>query len=249
MMEWTAAELLALWERGALEPWAARALTLLDAAHPELPSEDMARLTIGERDVRLLEVREALFGPRLDCLGECGRCGEPVEASLSTAELRTAERGEPVEREAVQRLRIDEYDVAFRLPNSYDLLALEAAGSIGEAERRLLACCVVAATSRDRAIGVDELPGAVVTVLGGWMAEADPHADVQVVLQCPRCANRWEAGFDIVTHLWAEIDAWARRTLEEVHTLASAYGWSEGDILALSRARRQAYLDLLGSST
>ena len=41
-------------------------------------------------------------------------------------------------------------------------------------------------------------------------------------------------------------DAWALRTLAEVHRLASAYGWREQDILALSPARRQLYLGMVG---
>ena len=43
--------------------------------------------------------------------------------------------------------------------------------------------------------------------------------------------------------LWDEVDVRARRLLDEVHALAGAYGWSEQRILALSEARRRAYLD------
>jgi hypothetical protein len=34
--------------------------------------------------------------------------------------------------------------------------------------------------------------------------------------------------------------------LTEVHRLAQAYGWREAEILALSEARRHAYLELVG---
>jgi hypothetical protein len=34
--------------------------------------------------------------------------------------------------------------------------------------------------------------------------------------------------------------------LREVHTLAWAYGWREADILAMSPARRQFYIELVG---
>jgi hypothetical protein len=33
--------------------------------------------------------------------------------------------------------------------------------------------------------------------------------------------------------------------LREVHILASAYGWREDDILAMSPARRRIYLEML----
>jgi len=48
-----------------------------------------------------------------------------------------------------------------------------------------------------------------------------------------------------VAYLWNEIDAWAYRTLQEVHTLAKAYGWSEEEILRLSAWRRHFYISLV----
>jgi hypothetical protein len=53
--------------------------------------------------------------------------------------------------------------------------------------------------------------------------------------------------FDAGSFFWSELGAWARRLLHEIHSLARAYGWSESEILTLSPARRQAYLELIGS--
>ena len=47
--------------------------------------------------------------------------------------------------------------------------------------------------------------------------------------------------------LWAELEAVARRLAMEVHTLASAYGWSESEILSLSDARRRLYLEMVSA--
>ena len=44
-----------------------------------------------------------------------------------------------------------------------------------------------------------------------------------------------------------ELEAQAKRLLRSVHVLASAYGWSESEILALSEARRDAYVELVQS--
>ena len=46
--------------------------------------------------------------------------------------------------------------------------------------------------------------------------------------------------------LWEEIEVRAHVLLGEVHRLASAYGWSEAQILALSPARRASYLAMVG---
>ena len=64
---------------------------------------------------------------------------------------------------------------------------------------------------------------------------------------CPACRHRWQAVFDILTFFWTEIRREARRLLEHVHVLARAYGWREGEILALSERRRQAYLEMVGA--
>jgi len=62
---------------------------------------------------------------------------------------------------------------------------------------------------------------------------------------CPDCNDAFEARLDPPDFLWAEVDARARGLLDDVHTLANAYGWREVDILALSPPRRRAYLDLV----
>ena len=48
--------------------------------------------------------------------------------------------------------------------------------------------------------------------------------------------------------LWEEIEARALVLLREVHHLASAYGWSEAQILALTPARRASYLAMAGAA-
>jgi hypothetical protein len=79
------------------------------------------------------------------------------------------------------------------------------------------------------------------------MEEADPLADIQIRLSCPCCEHRWRASFDIVSFIWTEIEVWVRRVVSDVHTLATAYGWSEREILSLSPLRRQMYLEMAAS--
>ena len=65
-------------------------------------------------------------------------------------------------------------------------------------------------------------------------------------LSCPDCGHCWDVPFDIVSYFWGELHVWAQRVLREVHTLASAYGWREADILGLSPLRRELYLQMVG---
>ena len=77
------------------------------------------------------------------------------------------------------------------------------------------------------------------------MAAADPQAEIEISLECPACTCHWTEIFDIDSFFWTELQAWAARILREIHQLASAYGWSEREILALPPLRRNTYLNLI----
>jgi hypothetical protein len=252
----SASQLLGVWERALQRPHAERALALLAPACPEMSLPELARLSVGRRDSLLLTLREWTFGPRLACRAQCERCGEPLELSFEVSDIR-AVRHAGGDAEALT-LSVDDYEVTFRLPNSQDLSAVAAAveadgGAGGEdlagARESLLARCVLRVVERGEEKaegGVVSLPERVREALAERMAEADPQSDVQLALSCPACGHRWSVAFDIVSYFWGEITAWAGRTLREVHTLASAYGWREEDILAMSPWRRHAYLEMVG---
>lgn len=236
----TAQELLDAWERGLGEPPVQRALTLLAAACPETLPEQLARESVGRRDGRLLSLREWTFGPRLVSLAACPACGERLETAFDVADVRVsgtlAETGDGAEPLAVS---VAGRDLRFRLPNSLDLAALVPGK---DARRTLLGRCLLPAGEK---IDVEELPEAALQAVAERMAAADPQGDVQLALQCPACGHAWAAAFDIVSFLWTEVDAWARVLLHEIHTLASAYGWREAEILALTPWRRRSYLELI----
>lgn len=238
----TAPELLRVWEEGRGRPLAERALLLLGCACPDEPREDLLSLSVGRRDARLLRLREWTFGPWFTSLARCPACGERLELSFGTADVLVQPEEEPQE---VLRLSTEGYDVTFRLPTGADLAALEGAREGGDARDRLLERCLLSARRNGRSRPVGRLPAAVLHAVVERMGEADPQADVRTPLACPACAHAWEAAFDIVSFFWTEIERWAYRTLQEVHVLARAYAWRESDILALSPARRQLYLEMV----
>jgi len=103
---------------------------------------------------------------------------------------------------------------------------------------------VLEAAHAGRSVALDALPAAVVDAVVGQIAETDPQADITLRLACSECGHGWDAAFDIASFLWAEIAARARQLVYEVHALARRYGWREADILAMSPARRQLYLEV-----
>ncbi|MER8088248.1 hypothetical protein ACIO6T_29055 [Streptomyces sp. NPDC087532] len=90
----------------------------------------------------------------------------------------------------------------------------------------------------------DLLPTSVQRRIADAMEAADPAADVTIGVTCPDCGAATRAELDIASYLWTELDAWAKELLLDVHLLATAYGWSEPEILALSPLRRRYYLEL-----
>ncbi|MEU2684101.1 hypothetical protein ABZ654_09530 [Streptomyces hygroscopicus] len=127
--------------------------------------------------------------------------------------------------------------------------ATGASTAADRARRALLARCVVSVHRSGQPVPADRLPAAelpepVQRRLAEAAERADPAADVTLKVACPACGAATRAELDIASYLWAELDHWARDLLLDVHLLATAYGWSEPQILALSPLRRRYYLEL-----
>jgi hypothetical protein len=233
--------LLDAWERGMAESPVRRALLLLGAAWPDTPEPALAELPVGRRNERLMEMRARLFGTRLAGIAACPSCDARLDLAFDLDDIR-----EPRASADVGDLTIaaDGLTVRFRLPTSLDLQATATCSGTASARVLLLQRCVLELRCDRVAPGVSELPEAVVQEINRRMAEADPQADVQVTVSCAACGVAWQAMFDIASFLWGEVDRWARRMLHEVHVLASAYGWTEAEILRLGPWRRRVYLGL-----
>jgi hypothetical protein len=238
----TTAELLNTWEQCARRTLPEKALLLLDAACADGEPEDPALLHIGERDAKLLQLREWMFGQQLLNITDCPNCSERIEWINNVADLRHPSENKSTN--ATFNMKVENYNIQFRLPNSYDLLKTSSRDYLGD-PKKLLAECIIDVQRNDDACHADELPAQVMDLLDARMALEDPQANIIMNLSCPACSHSWEAQFDIVSYLWIEIDSWAKRILQEVAVLAAAFGWSESQILKLSPQKRQHYIDII----
>lgn len=238
----SAAELLNVWEQARSLPPTDCALSLLTLTDAETSREQLAQLSIGRRDARLLKLREKIFGPQMTGRTNCPACGQPMEMNFSVAEIQASPPAEAAEAFAAN---FGGHEIAFRPPNSGDLATLVPGDDVAAQKRRLIQRCLLKATRDGQPLTADQLPDETVNALSECMSELDPQGDVQLSLACPQCGHHWHAPLDVVSFVWNEIHAWAARLLRDVHVLASAYGWREADILAMSAGRRQAYLELI----
>jgi hypothetical protein len=233
----TASDVLEVWERGRAGGGTERALLMLSAAVPDSSPDDFAGISVGRRNALLLRLREQTFGQALDGIVACLGCSETLEISFSVGVVAVDSSAEP---DTWHDVDIDGLAIRYRLPTSRDLFSIESLDDPVAAGRSLIERCVeirVAPRHRSRR----RLSLSALEQVGDEMAARDPGAVADLRLSCPACGHDSVVSFDIASFLWAEIEGKAPRLLLEVHELASAYGWAEAEILALSPWRRSFY--------
>ncbi len=233
--------LLRTWEESALLSPARRSLLFVQRFASER-DERVEELAVGERDRRLLLLRQDWFGDTVQGITPCPQCQSKVEIEFSISSLRASERTL-----ATQTTCVGDYQVQWRLPSAGDLADLADHRDANGVRKGLLQRCLIEVKQGQALVDSLHCPDDVVQQVGTEMAAVDPLADSRFDLRCPDCEFRWLASFDIGSFLWREIDTWARKMLREVHVLAVSYGWSEQSILAMSTARRNQYLEMLDS--
>jgi hypothetical protein len=251
-------ELIQLWEGGMRRHLLDRALLALSAALPETPYERLADWPLGRRNSGLAELRCSCFGPSITGWIACTSCGEKLEFALDGQLLTAADRTRD---ELSQCVQPEEPIVVkrgtFRLPTSRDLAKAVQARDSRLAAILIVESCLIEAQHDPEALAGhsasstdgprQEWSDEELEEIGERMALADPLAETRLTMHCPNCENDWQENLDIGAFLWGEIEARARRLLVEIHTLASAYGWTESEILSLGENRRARYVEMVQS--
>lgn len=237
------ADCLALWESGqALHPLD-QGLLAVHAAFPELRGESAADWPLGRRNRALAQLRCACFGPQLRGWTACQQCGEKLEFSVDGEAMASSETPD-----AQRRVELD--GLSFRLPTSRDLARIAGEHDASRAAMSLIEQCMLANASASGGEGSSPSLSWSETQLeeiGERMAEADPLAEILLHFDCPACGQSFDQALDLAAFLWSELEGRAKRLMLDVHMLASAYGWSEPEILALGPARREFYLEMVRS--
>jgi hypothetical protein len=224
-----ATRLIEAWDAGVGQHPVDRALTIA-SCYTDLDRRQLAELSIGERDALLLEIRRLVAGDRLSGVCRCDACGEGNEFELDAAAL--PRPAAPPDR--VVTTTVGERSLRARLPNSFDLAAVIDESDEGEATRIIVKRCLIDDAPLD-----DE----VVDAVDRAMEAAEGVAAVAVNFACSACGAANRAPLDIAGFLWIELAERIARVVEDVDILASAYGWSEADILAMSERRRALYVE------
>jgi hypothetical protein len=239
MMDLSAHRILEVWEQGVSGTVEDKTLALLSLAESELSKAMLAERVLGERNKNLLDLHQRLFGSTLQAYVECNKCGEALELEFGLDEFGFDSINDLPETHSIS---IENIIAQVRLPNSHDLVALESLNDIEEGRYLLFSRCVLELRRDDSIFVLHELNEDEMNQLEEAISGLDPRMEILFNLQCPQCTHTWQSPLDIGSFLWNEYDTYARKLLEDVHTLASSYGWSETDILTMSQQRRRYYL-------
>ncbi len=224
-------ELLDLWHRCAGAPVIMRPAILLEELCAE---QDAARLPVGRRDRKLIRLRTKMFGADVDCNCDCEKCGSRIEIRFDLTAL-------PDDTEVPDHIAVEygESNFSFRLPGTGDVAEIMGISPTRRAEALVQQCALETLP--------EPLPRDLVSKASSTFEAVDPDAEITLQMTCPECGVGSAALFDIGVHFWQDICRSVRRILREVHYFASAYGWTEAQVLAVPRYRRQEYLRLGGA--
>ena len=183
--------------------------------------------------LRVLALTEVV--DRLTVPSRCPQpsCGEAFEFDLPLAALvdQTPDVG------PVQVALAGERSVWMRRPTGHDLRAWRVARP---ASRQEAVAAMLEALVPDGPVMPEDEPA-----LAHAIAAMDPLVAFTVSCHCPVCGAGTEVPVDLEGLALARLAARQRALLREVHQLASRYGWTESEVLAVAPARRARYLALI----
>ena len=190
---------------------------------------DGASIASPDRDRILGLLYAASYGDKVTATADCHACGEPFDVDFSmSAFVDALNPPEPAPAPDSAGWIVAD-GVKFRFPTGADEIAVD--GLAPDAAETALAARCVADGPADMAERA--------------MSRIAPLGDRLLDASCPACATTQALSFSIQHFVLGAILADRAQLTREIHRIASAYGWSLGDILSLPRSRRRMLAHLI----
>lgn len=206
---------------------------LSDGRGQALPAGDAWRWTLDARLRALVAVRLAGGDATLELRADCGACGEAMELPLDLRML----AGPPAAPRFTWRDE-DGVDYQLRLPRGDDLSSWP--DRVASAEQ--IAVTLIEAVDGQPLADGATCPAPLLAALDTIYEERDPLTALKLHAECPHCGRPNDVACDLEAALLAGFARQQRGLMDEVVRLASAFHWSEADILSLPAWRRAHYL-------
>lgn len=201
-----------------------------------LSADEVGKLTTWERDQVLAAIYIRHYGPRIGSTMRCQSCSAPFDVDFSLEALMESLAPDPDV--SIEHLEGGLYrlsNVRFRLPTGDDECAVFGL-SPDQAEAELLQRCLI-----DRAPLEPDTSADVQNA----MQALSPVVNVDLNAKCPECGHDQSVQFDLQRYLLTAFMNDRRQLVQEIHLLASAYGWGLSEILNITRSQRRAFVALV----
>jgi hypothetical protein len=223
-----------------------------------VPPEVARDLLVADRIYLMLQLRRDTFGDRVRANLTCPwpGCGERVslDFAISDVPVEAAPQPGPLHSMTLSAAAGGRAgcEVTFRLPIGADQEELTDLlnDNEGAALTALLARCI-------RAIGADsdpdeesiaDLSSLARSEIEERMRHVAPSVAQTMDARCTECGRAFTAPFDVQRFFLGELRADGARLYQEVHYLAYHYHWAESEIMAMTRDKRQTYIDVLADA-
>lgn len=197
--------------------------------------ERIRLLSVGDRQFLMRSLARHIDDSPTWMSARCGRCDEPFDISVNVADLPVKDAGEGFPSTTFSS---SIGPLNLRVPNGEDQ---EQIARLGEAQavQGLMARLIRGADGAEVALG--DLAESELAEIESAIEAMAPEVALELLTHCPQCEteNRVPLNpYHCTTH---PVEA----LLGDIHVIASRYHWSEMDILALPRQRRQTYLGMI----
>jgi hypothetical protein len=203
-----------------------------------VPALDPQDLPVGDIDLLVVWQRREHLGDTMVAEGRCANCHEPVDVRFSLAAYASHHRPRPSRRadptgDGWYSLRSG--TATFRLPTARDVLSVDA---VADPRAALLERCVR-----------ESVPAATARAVESAMARLAPTLRTAVAGVCPECGAGFELEVDARELCMTELRRDAVTVYDDINLIATAYNWSQDDILDLPSARRRRYAATIAGRT
>ena len=194
-----------------------------------------AKISTPDRDRILAYLYISIYGPKVESTITCDKCKEPFDLDFFLTDLLGHYQQYPELQQKDSTYRIESGGV-FRFPNGEDELLLNDVPQ-SVAENFLISRCLIK--------GDPEKDSAEVQTR---MAEIAPILNIEMQATCPECGHEHLVQFDIQSFLLTKLKQQRPQLIQEIHSIAMNYHWSQKSILALPRNLRKQYAALIESA-
>jgi hypothetical protein len=222
--------LLSVWNMGAGQSPHRRMGNLLASLFPALVLEQD---TLGQRNRRLLQLHSGLFDRSIEARVACPECGTQNEFAIPRKDMLAA----PIaDADAVAVISAGGKTASFRQPRMADI---SIAAQDDDPKAALVRLCSID--------GVTELSDREARALAAHYETLDPLSNIIISTPCVQCGATISATVELADFVTKDVERLADSLLRDIDCIASAYGWTEAEILALPADRRMRYVSMIAA--